>query len=30
VEIDLNPVKVYPQGQGACALDALVVIDRAD
>jgi acyl-CoA synthetase (NDP forming) len=26
VEIDLNPVVVYPQGQGACALDALVVV----
>jgi len=25
MEIDLNPVMVYPQGQGACALDALVV-----
>jgi acyl-CoA synthetase (NDP forming) len=25
MEIDLNPVIVYPQGQGACALDALVV-----
>ena len=25
IEIDLNPVMVYPQGQGACALDALVV-----
>jgi acyl-CoA synthetase (NDP forming) len=24
-EIDLNPVIVYPQGQGAVALDALVV-----
>jgi len=27
VEIDLNPVVVYPQGQGACALDALVVAE---
>ena len=27
VEIDLNPVMVYPAGQGACALDALVVIE---
>jgi acetate---CoA ligase (ADP-forming) len=26
MEIDLNPVMVYPQGQGACALDALVVV----
>jgi hypothetical protein len=25
-EIDLNPVVVYPQGCGACALDALVVV----
>jgi acyl-CoA synthetase (NDP forming) len=25
MEIDLNPVMVYPQGRGACALDALVV-----
>jgi len=25
MEIDLNPVMVYPQGHGACALDALVV-----
>lgn len=25
LEIDLNPVMVYPAGQGACALDALVV-----
>jgi len=25
IEIDLNPVMVYPRGQGACALDALVV-----
>jgi acyl-CoA synthetase (NDP forming) len=25
MEIDLNPVMVYPQGQGACALDALVI-----
>jgi acetate---CoA ligase (ADP-forming) len=25
IEIDLNPVMVYPAGQGACALDALVV-----
>jgi acyl-CoA synthetase (NDP forming) len=25
MEVDLNPVMVYPQGQGACALDALVV-----
>jgi acetate---CoA ligase (ADP-forming) len=25
IEIDLNPVMVYPQGQGACALDVLVV-----
>jgi acyl-CoA synthetase (NDP forming) len=26
IEIDLNPVVVYAQGQGACALDALVVV----
>jgi len=26
MEIDLNPVMVYPQGLGACALDALVVV----
>ena len=26
MEIDLNPVIVYPQGQGACALDALIKI----
>jgi acetate---CoA ligase (ADP-forming) len=26
IEIDLNPVMVYPQGEGACALDALVVM----
>jgi acyl-CoA synthetase (NDP forming) len=26
-EIDLNPVIVYPEGEGAIALDALVVID---
>jgi acetate---CoA ligase (ADP-forming) len=25
-EIDLNPVIVYPKGEGAIALDALVVI----
>jgi acetate---CoA ligase (ADP-forming) len=25
IEIDLNPVVIYPQKQGACALDALVV-----
>jgi acyl-CoA synthetase (NDP forming) len=25
-EIDLNPVIIYPQGQGAIALDALVVV----
>jgi acyl-CoA synthetase (NDP forming) len=25
IEIDLNPVMVYPRGEGACALDALVV-----
>jgi acyl-CoA synthetase (NDP forming) len=28
-EIDLNPVMVYPRGQGACALDALVVATPA-
>src|ERR1700719_4859508 len=27
MEIDLNPVTVYPQGQGACALDALVIVE---
>jgi acetate---CoA ligase (ADP-forming) len=26
MEIDLNPVIVYPKGEGAIALDALVVI----
>jgi hypothetical protein len=26
IEIDLNPVMVYPKGQGACALDALVAV----
>jgi acyl-CoA synthetase (NDP forming) len=26
-EIDLNPVMVYAKGKGACALDALVVVD---
>jgi acyl-CoA synthetase (NDP forming) len=26
IEIDLNPVVVYPRGHGACALDALVVV----
>ena len=25
-EIDLNPVIIYPQGEGAIALDALVVV----
>jgi acyl-CoA synthetase (NDP forming) len=30
IEIDLNPVMVYPKGQGACALDALVAVrDRS-
>ena len=24
-EMDLNPVFVYPQGQGVCAVDALIV-----
>jgi len=24
-EIDINPVVVYPEGQGALALDALIV-----
>jgi acyl-CoA synthetase (NDP forming) len=28
-EIDLNPVMVYPQGQGAVALDALILADAA-
>lgn len=28
-EIDLNPVIVYPQGQGAVALDALILADPA-
>ena len=27
-EIDLNPVVVYPQGQGAIALDALIVVAK--
>ncbi|WP_369061833.1 acetate--CoA ligase family protein [Caulobacter sp. 73W] len=27
-EIDLNPVVVYPKGQGAVALDALMLVDR--
>jgi acyl-CoA synthetase (NDP forming) len=26
IEIDLNPIMVYSRGQGACALDALVVV----
>lgn len=26
-EVDLNPVVVYPQGQGAVALDALITLD---
>ena len=26
IEIKLNPVMVYPHGQGACALDALIVV----
>ena len=25
IEIDLNPVNVYPNGEGAMALDALIV-----
>ena len=25
IEIDLNPVNVYPNGEGALALDALIV-----
>ena len=28
-EIDLNPVVVYPKGQGAVALDALILADQA-
>ena len=28
-EVDLNPVVVYPQGKGAVALDALMLIDTA-
>ena len=24
-EVDINPIIVYPQGQGAVALDALIV-----
>ena len=28
-EIDLNPVIVYPQGQGVLALDALMLLDSA-
>ena len=27
-EIDLNPVVVYPRGQGAVALDALIIADE--
>ena len=27
-EVDLNPVVVYAEGQGACALDALIVHDE--
>lgn len=27
-EVDINPVIVYPQGQGAVALDALIVTDQ--
>ena len=26
-EIDVNPVVVYPQGEGAIALDALIYLD---
>jgi len=26
-EIDINPLVIYPQGQGVMALDALVVTD---
>ena len=26
-EIDLNPVMVYPEGEGAIALDALMLVD---
>jgi acyl-CoA synthetase (NDP forming) len=29
-EIDLNPVIVYPHGQGAVALDALMLVDPAE
>jgi acetate---CoA ligase (ADP-forming) len=27
VEIDINPLVVYPAGQGAVALDALILTD---
>jgi hypothetical protein len=27
VEIDINPLMVHPQGQGATALDALIVAE---
>ena len=29
-EVDLNPVTVYAAGQGALALDALIVINAPD
>ena len=29
LEIDLNPVVVYPRGEGALALDALMLIDHS-
>jgi len=29
-EIDLNPVIAYPAGQGAVALDALIVTHRSE
>jgi hypothetical protein len=27
-EVDINPVAVYPQGEGAVALDALIVMQK--
>ena len=30
IEIDLNPVAVYREGEGACALDALMVVDEPE
>jgi acetate---CoA ligase (ADP-forming) len=28
-ELDLNPVVVYPAGEGALALDALLLVERS-